>query len=89
MSKNLLRTRYSKRLAGVDDEGTGKGTPDIAKDFDLSSFLLELQDVESNVERSEDDRKAMEALDVTKEHFKRCCEAERLFIESLASICKY
>ena len=88
---NLLRTRYSKRLAEEKGEDTAKEGSEVdegKKDFDISSFLTELQAVESNVVRSAKDREAMEALDVTKAHYKRCCEAERLFIETLAGICK-
>ena len=85
------RTRYSKRLTQSEQQDSGDkedGNGGHAEEFDIVNFLKEVKDIESNVERSDDDRKAMEALDVTKAHFKRCCEDERIYIDALASIGK-
>ena len=89
MSSN--RTRYSKRITldNAGDKEVGTKAPSSGVEFDLDAFLTEVKNIESNVERSDDDKNAMVALDVTKAHFERCCEDEKIYINALASVCKF
>ena len=73
---------------GSEDEKADKDNSKPLQ-FDIVDYLNEVKEIESNVERSDDDKKAMRALDVTEAHFKRCCEDEKIYIDALASIGKF
>ena len=85
------RTRYSKRITldNADDKEVESKASSTVADFDLDAFLTEVKNIESNVERSDDDKDAMAVLDVTKAHFERCCKDEKIYINALASVCKF
>ena len=87
-SSSRSPTSNSTNVAPIDDDVGRTNVDNGVDNFSLSDYLAEVQKIESNVVRSEGDRKAMSALDISMRHYKRCHELELKFIDVIASICK-
>jgi hypothetical protein len=64
-------------------------TASIPDDFDISDYLQQIQLTETNVDRSDDEKVAITALDITKAHYTRGSNVENSFLNGIAAVCKF
>ena len=57
-------------------------------DFDLNTYLAEVQHSRDTVERTTNEQKALDSLDITKKHYQRANKLEKSFLNGIASIGK-
>ncbi len=64
-------------------------TASIPDDFDISDYLKQIEIAETNVDRSDDEKVAITALDITKAHYERGSNVENSFLNGIAAVCKF
>ena len=85
--------RSSRHVASLkasnNDDASDQKTSDEEEGFDIQKYLMDLRGCEQGVDRSEEERVAMNSHDKTKKHRSRCFALMKDFIAGLSEVREY
>ncbi len=89
ISTMSMITRSSTRAATAVDNNASDNVTNENEPFDISNFLDEVDEAEENVERSADQRKALQSMDITEEYYRRGMRTINSFVKGLEKVGKF